>query len=290
MPFIVRFGETGFCCFRFITEILVVKVRTYQPHPSLSSYIKCYYHLENSDDSSIIDLYFADGCIEAVFSIGWDFYKENVREDWAKVIGQIVNPRKLNIIGTGQSFGIWFYPHTFSCFSNVKMFELNDRTVPCDLLFSKALGEFVGNCLAERKFDRLINGVDQFLMNQLSRHKSKSMDRLVHAALVRMYQEKTECNLDVLAGSLNVTNRYLQRAFHEKVGYGPKHFLKMLRFQQALQRLGQATDASLTGLAYDVGYWDQSHFIRDFKSFTGMSPSEFRPEKLPINQYFITAG
>ena len=55
-------------------------VTKFAPSVGLRKYIKCYYYLENNNDQWITDTYFADGCLEAVFSVGWDFYKDGIKE------------------------------------------------------------------------------------------------------------------------------------------------------------------------------------------------------------------
>jgi len=262
-------------------------VTKFAPSSRLVKYIKCYYYLENDQDRLMNDTYFADGCVEAVFSLGWDFYKDAVKEDWAKIIGQIIKPRTLKIVGKGQSFGIWFYPHTFTYFSDIKMFELNDRVLSWDLIFPRSVAEFVGNCIYEKQFDRLVKGIDDFLLTRISAHHEKSTDRLTEQAVQYLYQNKTSSALDQLASRLQVSQRYIQKVFLTKIGVSQKQFIRILRFQDILQKLSQREIASLTTLAHENNFYDQSHFIREFKTFTGLRPSEFEAKNLPINRHFI---
>lgn len=261
-------------------------ISRYAPDPALTNYIKCYYYIEKNDHEVVQDTFFADGCIEAVFSVDWEFYKGGQREDWAKIIGQIIMPRELKIIGKGQSFGIWFYPHTFPRFANVAMCELNDRVETWDVLFPKSFADFVGNCLSEKKLDRLKTGADRFFLERLVAN-TQSMDMVAEAAVQYLYQQKNNSDLNHLASWLNVSQRYLQRAFLAKVGFSQKLFLKILRFQQTLRAMRQGKTSTLTALACECDYYDQSHFIREFKSFTGIAPSQFETDKLPISQHFI---
>ena len=271
-------------------KFYVMILQKYSPCTQLGKFIKCYYYLENNDNKIINDTFFADGCIEAVFSLGWNFYQADNKENWAKIIGQIIKPRELKIVGSGQSFGIWFYPHTFPRFSKVQMSELNDRVVPWDVLFPKSFADFVGNCLYERQFEKLINGVDNFLLKKICGYEVQSMDILTESAVQYLYQHKTGSDLDRLASWLNVSQRYLQKAFLAKIGFSQKQFIRVLRFQQILQRLSQGEIPNLTGLAYENDFYDQSHFVREFKAFTGSPPSEFKARELPINQHFIIQG
>lgn len=264
-------------------------ITRYKPCVALEKYIKWYYHIDNRDDLSITDSYFADGCVEAVFSTGWNFYKDGVEESWAKVIGQIIKPRTLRIVGKGKSFGIWFHPHTFSCFNHLKMSELTDRVADWELLFPKWFADFVGNCLNDHQLDKLIEGTDTFLMTQLSKHKESCIDRIAENAIRSFYDTRTHISLNQLASTLNVSQRYLQKTFLERVGMTQKQFLRMIRFQQTLLQMSKGGGWNFTKLTYDNDYYDQSHFVKEFKSFTGLSPSEFVKENFPINQHFITA-
>lgn len=262
-------------------------VSRYKPSPALARSIKCYYYLENRDTDQIRDTFFADGCIEAVFSVGWDFHKDGARENWAKVIGQIIKPRELEIVGKGKSFGIWFYPHTFSFFSKIQMSELNDQVISWDLLFPNSFAEFVGNCLHDGNVAELVRGTDTFLESRMSGYGETSTDRLAESALQILYQHKGSADLGQLASSLNVSQRHLQKTFLQKVGLTQKQFIKMLRFQKLLKRMDDGGKAHFTRLAYEHDYFDQSHFIREFKAFTGVPPSEFAMRKFPINQHFL---
>jgi AraC-like DNA-binding protein len=264
-------------------------IKKIPPHPALRQVIKCYYYLENEKEEVIKDTYFADGCVEAVFSIGWQFYKDETKEPWAKVIGQIIKPRSLEIVGKGQSFGIWFYPHTFSYFTNVALNEMNDSVVSWDLLFPKSFADFVGNCMIENRLTELVEGVNSFLMKTYSSYKTQSKDELAAAAVQYLYENKTNPRLDEVASTLNVSQRYLQKIFLLKVGFSQKFLVRILRIQQTLQSFSQDDAAGLATLAYQNEFFDQSHFIKEFKIFTGMLPSKFEKQKLPINQHFITA-
>ncbi|HEY5825191.1 MAG TPA: AraC family transcriptional regulator, partial [Cyclobacteriaceae bacterium] len=65
----------------------------------------------------------------------------------------------------------------------------------------------------------------------------------------------------------------------------PKLYGKINRFQHSLGLINQK-DTSLTDIAYEAGYFDQSHFIREFKSFTGVTPSSYSPQSFPISFAF----
>ena len=166
---------------------------------------------------------------------------------------------------------------------------MNDGVLSWDAIFPASIAEFVGNCIYEKQLDRLVKGMDDFLLTRISRYQEKSMDKLTEQSIQYLYQNKTSASLSDLASRLQVSQRYLQKVFLTKVGVSQKQFVRILRFQDILQKLSQPEITSLTTLAYENNFYDQSHFIREFKSFTGLRPSEFEARKLPINRHFIVA-
>jgi AraC-like DNA-binding protein len=92
-------------------------------------------------------------------------------------------------------------------------------------------------------------------------------------------------SVDELASSTGLGPRQLERRFRERVGLGPKRFLKILRFQSVFRR-GSSQARDWAEVALDCGYYDQSHFIRDFKSFTGASPDAFFAAESPLTMVF----
>jgi len=81
----------------------------------------------------------------------------------------------------------------------------------------------------------------------------------------------------------NITPRYLQKLFYSHTGLSPKSYNKINRFQLSLQLIAK-NNQPFTSIAYDCGYFDQSHFIRDFKSFTGVTPSYYLVNEFPISE------
>ena len=88
----------------------------------------------------------------------------------------------------------------------------------------------------------------------------------------------TENVFDIQRLSLNygLSERYIQKLFESVVGLTPRTFFNTHRFNRSLE-LVRSSDLHLTSIAYDCGYYDQAHFIREFRKFTGITPSEARP-------------
>ncbi len=102
--------------------------------------------------------------------------------------------------------------------------------------------------------------------------------KLVGTAAKLLYHTKGQCRIEELADSCHASVRQLQRGFQRVVGASPKVYARILRFEQAQRRLMTEPETDLTGLAYKCGYSDQAHFIKEFRAFTGKSPSEYARE------------
>ncbi|HTE00066.1 MAG TPA: helix-turn-helix domain-containing protein [Mucilaginibacter sp.] len=264
-----------------------MELKIFAPSLQLRSFIKCYYVCESHYTEYVKDVFFPDGSVEVVFHAGTDFYRDDEKECWAKVIGQITQPLTMKAIGEGKSFGIWFLPHTFSLFSGISMNELNDKTIPLDTIFSQAFIDLVKNCLLENDVNGLVEGTNIYLSRRLNISSNPVKEKIVEHAIQYILTKKAGTDLDKLVKDCNISNRYLQKIFIERIGFSPKFFIRIVRFQYALHLLTGCRPDSLTALTYLAGYYDQAHFIRDFKEFTGSAPSQFHLAKHPINQHFL---
>jgi AraC-like DNA-binding protein len=265
----------------------MMTLNTFTAAAQLQPFVKCYYLMESDYRVNTKDAFFADGCIEVVFHTGVQFYRGEEKECWAKVIGQITKPLTMVAKGKGKSFGIWFWPHTFSGFARVPMNELNDKAIPLDTIFSGSFIDFVGNCLSDNGVEDLLKGVDHYLIKKLQPSSHPDKDKLVDYAVRHISTHKDHACLDSLVRECTISNRYLQKLFLERVGFSPNFFKRIIRFQNALRYLVDGQADSYTALAYLAGYYDQPHFIRDFKEFTGLTPSQFQFRKHPINEQFL---
>lgn len=98
--------------------------------------------------------------------------------------------------------------------------------------------------------------------------------RLVNRLVEQVESSPELLRVTELCDRFAITERTLQRLLHKRVGIGPKWLIRRRRLQEAAQRLRDAS-AGLAMIAADLGYADQTHFTRDFRKATGMTPGEF---------------
>lgn len=118
--------------------------------------------------------------------------------------------------------------------------------------------------------DERVARVEQFL---LTRHNPIEPNAMVSAALRAIGAAAGAIRVRALARDLGVSQDALEKHFRRIVGASPKQFATIVRLRQAVELSRQSP--SLTALALDAGYYDQSHFIRDFRAITGDAPGHF---------------
>jgi len=89
-----------------------------------------------------------------------------------------------------------------------------------------------------------------------------------------------------LQQKLRMTERSLERRFKQAIGISPKLFGRICRFQVSLNQLRKDNYDKLSDIAYENGYADQSHFIRSFREFAGVSPFDFKKQSNELVRNF----
>jgi AraC-like DNA-binding protein len=144
-------------------------------------------------------------------------------------------------------------------------------------VIGKPLGSLYPRLLDSTLLNKRIELIEGFLLKGLSIFEKK-LDQitLISSVMNELKQEDFFDNIKNVASRYGITSRYLQKLFSQHTGLTPKLYSKINRFQNSLQLVAKR-NATLTAIAYECGYFDQSHFIKEFKSFTGILPSAYDP-------------
>ena len=176
--------------------------------------------------------------------------------------------------GSSEIFCVRFRPARMPLFVDIRPVELVNGGIQ---LF-RVLGIDVDD-LGERL--QSLQGIDHKKSLMESVFRSSGTDTLVRNGLCERAAQVVEycggvVTVNDLARDLGVSTRTLERSFAEGVGILPKRFIRLVRFQNAVERLSRVPCRSLAQLAYDCGYADQSHFIHEYKRLSGRSPAADR--------------
>jgi len=133
-------------------------------------------------------------------------------------------------------------------------------------------------------YDDAVAGVEDFLIGKLL---SALVDvKQIETAAKMLHLQKGQFRISELADYCSLSARQLQRVFRDSMGVSPKVLARTIRFEEIRRRLMFEPETNLTDLAYEFGYTDQAHFIRDFKEFAGRTPGEFGAEMRNLQDVF----
>lgn len=166
---------------------------------------------------------------------------------------------------------VFFTETGASHFFKIPINEIFSESLSLDTFIPRSVMEMIEEQLAEAETDnQRIKIVEAFLLSQLQHRES---DLLVSQALNLIISSNGTLRINELAQRLYISQSPLEKRFRKTVGATPKKFSSIIRINSVISNSGN--DNSLTELGYAAGYFDQSHFIKDFKTFTGQTPEQF---------------
>ncbi len=254
--------------------------QTFEPHPDLQSIIKCHWILEvpadpNAERQRIIP----DGCIEMIFMLGDDVKRFTSKDEFiiqprAMVIGQITEPFFVQPSGFVSSFATRFYPYGFANFSPSPLVDLANKETPIDFLFGENVSkELERQIMQAEDTSARIKIIENFFLERL--HHKSTIDSIVKNTIDAILSTGGSASINEIVKNDASKRRQLERKFMKQIGMSPKQMGRVIRLQAALQRLLNQQSKSFTSIAYESEYYDQAHFIKDFKEFTGITPKDF---------------
>lgn len=188
-------------------------------------------------------------------------------------MGAATVPCEFSVPDGSQVIGFNFQPGKAHPFFGTRLDEFTDRVVTLDEAWG-AEGRELEDRVAEAKTPLAVKKVvEAAFIRRLERFEGypTALPEPLEVAL----EAQGGARVEDLARKAGCSARHLKRLFDQWVGLSPKIFSRIVRFQALCGRLTDASQADWVGLANDHGYFDQSHLIRDFSDFAGLTPMEF---------------
>jgi AraC-like DNA-binding protein len=254
--------------------------QTYTPHPDLASLVKFYWTLEVPYDvHNQKQLIIPDGCIEMTFNLGEQIRRyisdtAYIFNPNAMVMGQRTKSYYIEPTGNVDTIAICFYPHGFANFANIPLEKLVDKETPIQEIFD----ESQANALVQEIFsatttEHRIEIIETFLLDKL--YQESTIESIVKTTVETLLSTKGSVAINAILNDQSSKRRQLERYFKKQIGISPKQLGKVIRLQATLQMMVNQESETLTEIAYENDYFDQNHFIKDFKEFVGITPKEF---------------
>lgn len=174
-----------------------------------------------------------------------------------------------------EMVGIVFAPGGLRRFVGAPAGEFSYAETPLESIWGR------GAAVMRERLQEAAGVAEKFrvLEEELGRRlREREVHPAVCHALERLRTGASAASVQGLATETGYSARRLRQLFEEEVGVGPKLFARILRFQQAVQRLHRGDEMRWDELALECGYSDQAHFSNDFRDFSGMSPTSYARE------------
>ncbi len=254
------------------------------PHPALAPYVRRYVGwVERTAFARRKE--FASTDVVLIFSLGWPLRiihpatAIDLRVQSAFVGGVADAPLLTESnAGVGGGLQVDFTPIGARLVLGMSMMEVASRSIE----FSEIHGRD-GRVLAERladcvEWDDRFEAVERWIIRRLS---ASTLDhRGVLWAWTQIRQAHGNVNIAVLADRAGWSPKHLAGRFTDYFGHSPKKVARIVRFRHALDEL-DGNSPALAEVSHASGYFDQPHFNRDFREFSGMSPTEYLRYRLP---------
>jgi len=256
-----------------------------QPSALLSPYVKHYWFMTITGEIQASERVIPTGMMCLMFHRGERIFSssENQWQPRAFLSGLNTAYTDLAYCGSIDMISVEFRPAGAKAFFKIPMMELNRQTVSIDALSDPQLAELEKRLSGVSDPETCTFLIERFLYQRLYRLEAHNLKRM-DAVMQSIYCGQQ--NIDILADTACLGYKQFKRIFADYVGANPKDFLRVIRFQKALHTLQIQPGINLTQLAHQCDYYDQAHFIKDFRQFSGYTPTEYMAVCNPHSDFF----
>jgi AraC-like DNA-binding protein len=253
------------------------------PIQEASHLVECYWIIENDNPKEMRQKIVPDGFPEIIFHFA-DPYRINLGKGWeiqpmSLLAGQIRKYFFLENMGKASILGIKLRPTTLAFLYEIDMALLTDKVVELSIMPLRELELLVRIASSFEKRIAIANkyfgALDQ-----------KIISNPLREAISKIFKSSGMTTVKELALKSGLSERQLERQFKKHIGLSPKFYSRIIRFSSIFQ-LHEQGNPNWLDLTYGAGYADQSHFIRNFKAFTGDDPTAYRFGEKNMANFFL---
>lgn len=261
----------------------------FEPTPELTSHVRYYWNLDSGDDPEphARERVFPDGCIELIFNYADLMRKfEDGRTEIQQrhfIHGQLKKFIELESTGKVGIFSVRFQPAGLQRFIDFDVSDLTEKTMTVAEIWGDEGTHFNAQMLAAKTTQQRIDITESFLLTRLQSGKN---DDTISRCVSEIIASDGGQTIDELSEKFHIGKRHLERKFLSTVGLSQKLFSRIIRFNKALQLIENKDFSTFTSVAHQGGFYDQAHFIRDFKEITGLNPKQYFSENLEMVKFF----
>jgi len=271
-----------------------VTFQVHLPAFPLNNFVERFFYYEGLNPAHIVDRFLPDGNTEIIFDLteNTQYIYDNetlteiqsCRHAW--VSGVRTQPITIPSGRGSRMLIVAFRKGKAHPFYPLPMSEITDRVVGADLIFGRNILDLREQLLAATSIGQMFLLVEKFLFRQAGNSlPSESTSRCIEYALFCMMNRPNRLCLQNLSDQIGYSQKHFISLFKQQVGVSPKQYLKIMRFQKAILDVENSKLVNWTRIALDSGFYDQAHFINEFKIFSGFTPNDYVKRKAPLLNY-----
>jgi AraC-like DNA-binding protein len=171
-------------------------------------------------------------------------------------------------------------------FYDLPMSELADRVVDADLIFGQKIHDLREQLLNTNSLRQMFLLMEKFLLQQAGGSlDANTPSKCVEFAVTNIASRPNVLGFQYLSSQIGYSQKHFIDLFKRQVGVSPKQYLKIMRFQKAILEIEANKSIHWSRVALESGFYDQAHFIGDFKNFSGFTPNEYMKRKSETLNY-----
>ena len=266
-------------------------VQTYSPKSNLRHFVSHFVFYEGFEMHHAVDRFLPDGNVEIIIDLldrpQYIYDNESLKEIqtchnvWAS--GVRTEPITIPSGTDSVMFIIAFKRGMAYPFFPLPMDEIVDHVVDADLLWGDEFALLREHILENKDSIKKFGIAEQFLNRKL--HKQFVKNPSVEFALSEIIKKPDQTSMKRLSEKVGYSQKHFISMFKKQVGLSPKNYLKIMRFQKAISEIEILNDVDWSLIAYDCGFYDQAHFINDFKTYSGFTPENYLKRKNGVLNY-----
>ncbi len=265
--------------------------KTYIPRFPLNQFIESFIYYKDYNPAHTVDRFLPDGNVNVVIDLT-DYPKFIYDNNTLKEIQSCKNVWFSGIrnnyitIPSGRDsemFIINFHKGKAYPFVEMPLNQLTDYVVDGELVMTKEILNIRETLLSLAFIKQKFLFAETHLLKRFG-HKLLA-NPFVDYSVNKILNMPSQMSIEKISEKVGFSQKHFIKIFKEHVGITPKSFLKIIRFQKAIQEIEQSRTPNWTSVAFESGYYDQAHFINDFRTFSGFTPSEFLKTKSEYTNY-----
>jgi AraC-like DNA-binding protein len=247
----------------------------------LSQFVESFIYYRDFNPSHSVDRFLPDGNVNVVFDLTEEpkfiYDNDTLKEIQAckRVWFSGIRTNYITIPSGRDSemFILNFHKGKAYPFVEMPLHALTNYVVDAELVLTNGILEMRESLLAIASIAGKFAYAERHLLAQFGGKLAENP--FVDYAVGAILHSPSQLSMEAIAQKVGYSQKHLIQLFKHSVGLTPKAFMKVIRFQKAVMELEQKRNIDWIGLAHECGYFDQAHFIHDFKAFSGFTPAQY---------------